>query len=363
MIPALFALVIAAGPVNTSLPMVAGAVRAGSTVTAQPGSWSGNGTVSFDYRWRVCADAAATNCHDAGTGPTLRVPAEPGFLVLRVAATDADGSSSADSKPHPIAPAGSPGGGGGTSKPPTITLIGPRAVVHHTYVDVVVRVTNDASVTIAGKPGQDAGRGLTDQVVVLRHLGTIRVSVVARDRDGHVVHKTFAVRLRYPSLLVGQPEDPPRDLLGCDPCTLTDPAGDALSGADVDWASSRHVGSRVIQTIHVRNSLSAGGANVCLFLGVHQPHHGYSAGCSGPKINDGMRDFGPVQVATPDSHTLVISFSARQIGNPTAYYWRVWTHAGDHLTYDLAPSAPGHGGPVRGRMVKQQLRFSVGSPP
>jgi hypothetical protein len=114
----------------------------------------------------------------------------------------------------------------------------------------------------------------------------------------------------------------------------------------------------------VANAIGSSGATVCLGLSVLRHRQepgaftGYSVGCYDNKINSGENSFvGPAQISRRDAHTLVIAFSAASIGNPSWYLWRVWTHAGDHLTYDLAPSAPGHAGPAEGRTVKQQLRF------
>jgi hypothetical protein len=46
--------VVAGPPVNTALPSVSGSMVSGQVVTANPGSWSGAGSISFSYRWLRC---------------------------------------------------------------------------------------------------------------------------------------------------------------------------------------------------------------------------------------------------------------------------------------------------------------------
>jgi hypothetical protein len=47
---------IAAGPpVATSLPLVAGSLREGQTLSASTGEWAGTGPISFSYQWLRCS--------------------------------------------------------------------------------------------------------------------------------------------------------------------------------------------------------------------------------------------------------------------------------------------------------------------
>ena len=46
--------VVVGAPVNTSTPGVRGTMLVGSTVTADPGSWTGKQPISYSYRWLQC---------------------------------------------------------------------------------------------------------------------------------------------------------------------------------------------------------------------------------------------------------------------------------------------------------------------
>ena len=45
------------GPVNTSIPIVSGTALVDSTLTVQPGSWSGRQPITFAYAWLRCNTA------------------------------------------------------------------------------------------------------------------------------------------------------------------------------------------------------------------------------------------------------------------------------------------------------------------
>src|SRR5207245_3891782 len=63
-----------AAPKNPAPPTISGTAKVGQTMTADPGSWSGNPT-SFSYQWQRCdADVAACSNLVGATSKTYAVP-------------------------------------------------------------------------------------------------------------------------------------------------------------------------------------------------------------------------------------------------------------------------------------------------
>ena len=105
-------------PTNTKAPSIAGTLQAGSTLTADPGSWDGSPS-GFAFTWNRC-DADGNSCAaiDGATSATYTLKAADAGRTLRVAvvATNADGSTqfiSAQTGVVPVATAtGCPAGTG-----------------------------------------------------------------------------------------------------------------------------------------------------------------------------------------------------------------------------------------------------------
>jgi len=107
-----------APPANTAAPTVTGETKSGQTVTADRGSWSGTPTLSYAYQWRSC-DADSGDCDDIagaiGEAFVLTSGEVARRVSVRVTATNAGGSASAESAHSRVITnaAGGPGGGGG----------------------------------------------------------------------------------------------------------------------------------------------------------------------------------------------------------------------------------------------------------
>ncbi len=92
------------GPaVNSAGPTVGGTARDGSTLTANPGTWSGTPTITYQYQWQRC-DSAGANCVDipGATSSTYTLtPADVGSTVrvLVTAVNDAGSSAPIASSP------------------------------------------------------------------------------------------------------------------------------------------------------------------------------------------------------------------------------------------------------------------------
>jgi len=85
-------------PNNTALPTISGTPKVGQTLTADPGSWSGNPT--FAYQWQRCdVDVALCSSIPGATGKTFTVPITDLGYRLRVVVTahNAKGTATATS--------------------------------------------------------------------------------------------------------------------------------------------------------------------------------------------------------------------------------------------------------------------------
>src|SRR5262245_50638070 len=86
----------AVAPTNNSLPTISGSPTAGSTLTANPGTWSGSAPITFQYQWRIC-DGNGGACHDiaGATAQSYQLKNDDAgnTVRLQVIASNGDGSS------------------------------------------------------------------------------------------------------------------------------------------------------------------------------------------------------------------------------------------------------------------------------
>jgi glucose/arabinose dehydrogenase len=98
-------------PSNNTLPTLSGQATVGSTLTVQPGTWSGTQPITLAYQWRRC-DSAGANCANitGATGTTYAVVAGDLGSTLRVreSASNSAGSAFADSAQSAVVTQGSP---------------------------------------------------------------------------------------------------------------------------------------------------------------------------------------------------------------------------------------------------------------
>jgi PASTA domain len=93
------------GPTNTAAPQVSGEARAGGSLFASAGTWTGIQPIQYAYQWQEC-DSAGSACLDlqGENSSALEVRAQHVDSRLRVVvtATNADGARSAVSEPSSV---------------------------------------------------------------------------------------------------------------------------------------------------------------------------------------------------------------------------------------------------------------------
>jgi hypothetical protein len=85
-----------AGPILTARPTVSGTLQQGWKLTANPGSWSGHGTISYRYQWYRCnaVGAKCSSIHGATRGTYVQTRADVGHtLAVTVSASDGTGTA------------------------------------------------------------------------------------------------------------------------------------------------------------------------------------------------------------------------------------------------------------------------------
>jgi hypothetical protein len=113
----------AVAPVNTAPPTIAGTAKVGQTLTAGDGTWS-NTPNSYAYQWLRCNGGgnACANIAGATTKTYVLVAADAEQTIrVRVAATNADGSASAESSQTAKVAAATSNAAPNNTAPPTIS--------------------------------------------------------------------------------------------------------------------------------------------------------------------------------------------------------------------------------------------------
>jgi hypothetical protein len=88
--------VVSGAPANSVLPSIAGTASAGQTLTASPGTWTGDPAPSFSYAWQDCPNSSGNGCTTVQSGSSVQYTlqrSDAGSLV-RVVVTASNGVGS-----------------------------------------------------------------------------------------------------------------------------------------------------------------------------------------------------------------------------------------------------------------------------
>jgi hypothetical protein len=90
----------AVAPSNTAVPSITGSASVGSTVSANPGTWSGTAPITFTYQWQTCDSKGATCTNISGATTQnyqIKSSDQNNTLKVQVTAKNADGTANATS--------------------------------------------------------------------------------------------------------------------------------------------------------------------------------------------------------------------------------------------------------------------------
>jgi hypothetical protein len=198
-------------PVNTAVPTITGTEQVGQTLTAGNGTWT-NTPTSFAYQWLRC-NAGGNSCVSVSNG-TLKTYTLVGAdathtMRVRVTATNADGSASAQSdQTAAIAPATSSAAPKNTS-PPTISgtlKVGQELTANdgtwsgnptgYTYQWHRCDADIASCTSVIGATGKTYGVRLAD-------LGyRLRVAVTARNAKGNATANSAITAIVAPTVTI-----------------------------------------------------------------------------------------------------------------------------------------------------------------
>lgn len=201
----------AVAPVNTTPPTISGTAKVGQTLTAGDGTWS-NAPTSYAYQWLRC-NGGGNSCASVANGtqkPYTLVGADAGStLRVRVTATNADGSASAQSDKTAVVEAVTSSAAPKNTTAPTITgtpKVGQTLTADdgswsgnptaYTYAWQRCDADIATCANVAGATGKTYGARIDD-------LGyRLRVSVTARNPKGSATANSAISAIVQPAVRI-----------------------------------------------------------------------------------------------------------------------------------------------------------------
>jgi fibronectin type 3 domain-containing protein len=198
-------------PANTTPPTISGTTMVGQTLTANTGTWS-NTPVSYAYQWLRCNGGgnACSNIAAATTNTYVVAAADSGkTLRVHVTATNADGSTSAESAETGQVSAATSNAAPGNTTPPTISGTPKVGLVltandgswsgnptSFTYVWKRCEADTAACANVVGATGKTYGVRIGD-------LGyRLRVTVTAKNAKGTGTANSAITKIVQPAVRI-----------------------------------------------------------------------------------------------------------------------------------------------------------------
>jgi hypothetical protein len=203
---------LAAAPANTANPVVSGTAKVGQTLTVSNGTWTGSPT-SYSYHWQRCTGSTCTNITGATAQTYLVRTADVGHTLRAVVkATNADGSSTANSNQTATVQAATTAGAPVNTVRPSITgdaTVGSTLTANngtwtnsptsYRYQWLQCDRFGGACVIVPGATGRTYGVRLADV------YGTLRVDVTAVNSSGQTTRRSTPSDIVQPIPVVTTP--------------------------------------------------------------------------------------------------------------------------------------------------------------
>jgi len=186
-------------PQNTSPPLISGSATVGSTLTAEPGTFTGAPT--FQFSWLRC-DAAGSNCTDTGArGRTYGVRSEDLGRTIRVQvrASNDRGTTNTNSAQTALVRA-SAGGGAGPAVPIASVSLPDRLVISAVSFSPKAIQSRTGTVTLSVRVSDTRGRLVSEALVLASGVPFGRVTEMPETTTGSdgIATLTFRPTARLP---------------------------------------------------------------------------------------------------------------------------------------------------------------------
>jgi hypothetical protein len=180
----------ASGPANTAPPTIAGTAREGETLTADPGKWTGTGTIGYAYDWQRCS-ATGASCASISGATTktyvLTTPDAGGTLRVKVTATDTTGATNSTSVPTAVVAHAAPATGcpSGTGTADVQAVSAPARLVIDQYQVTPTPVTRSTdSVTVRFHVSDTCGQAVQGALVLAPSVPYNQFSIAPEQATG-----------------------------------------------------------------------------------------------------------------------------------------------------------------------------------